>query len=87
MKKKEATSGTMVDIVPMNGSVSNMATRVTFGKKLLCDDRMNTKNMKGILVQIQTVIAPGLIIPPNSKRSSLGSYGNPPFTIVVPLCM
>ena len=49
---------------------------------------MNKKNMKEIQVQIQTVIAPGLMIPSNSKSSSLGSYhGNPPFTMVVPLRM
>jgi len=32
MKKKEATPGTMVGIVPTNGYVSNMATRAAFGK-------------------------------------------------------
>ena len=32
MKKKEATPGTMVGMVPMNGNVSNMATRAAFGK-------------------------------------------------------
>ena len=75
---------TLVDIVPMHGSQSMMATRSGTGK--IIEHNMNDSNC---YVEVQTVTAPAATIPKikQQPKQPLSSYGPTPFSCLIPLRM
>ena len=92
-----------VDIVPSHGNVASMATRAAVGKlsdAAFCESPNGIfpsrvkPSQNSRLVAITSVLSTSLVVPDFRKGSkmkresvSLGDFGTPPFTIVLPLKM
>jgi len=100
LSKEDAIPGSIVDVVPSHGNVSSMATRAAWGT--LVDDKycrlpLNftpSRVKRGAstrVVKIEHVTAPHLFVPgiKNSRgnHACLGDFGDPPFSILLPIKM
>ena len=97
----KATTGRVVDIVPLHGNVHLLATRAAIAYiEPRCEQWMTPHDCQPAklsvtsgrcLVTITNVLAPKLVVPKikssSGKRMTLGDLGVPPFQVVIPIGM